>query len=175
MWSNNVTFGTEAFVNNNRGQTVHTADTAARILAHSSIQIFSNSVRFQGCCWAKPSFSSLQRFSIGFRSGDWLGHSRTLIYFFWSHSLVFLAVCFGVVVMLEDPTTTHVQCSDWGKELFAQHLTIYGPFVLSVKQSTCLLCRKTPPEHDASTPTLHWRYGVLGMILLLTPPNSEWS
>jgi len=39
-------------------------------------------------------FSSLQRFSIGFRSGDWLGHSRTLRCFLRSLSLVALAVCF---------------------------------------------------------------------------------
>ncbi|MED6242903.1 hypothetical protein ATANTOWER_011565 [Ataeniobius toweri] len=37
---------------------------------------------------------SLQRFLIGFKSGDWLGYSRTLRCFLRSHSLVTLAVCF---------------------------------------------------------------------------------
>jgi len=62
-------------------------------LAHSSIQVFSRSFRFWGCRWATQSFSSLHRFSIGFRSGDWLGHSRTLKCFLRSHSLAALAVC----------------------------------------------------------------------------------
>ena len=63
------------------------------ILVRSSLQILSKSLRFGGCRLAARSFSSLHRFSMGFRSGDWLGHSRTLICFFLSHS--FVPVCFG--------------------------------------------------------------------------------
>ena len=44
---------------------------------------------------ATQTFSSLHRFSMGLSSGDWLGHSRTLMCFFLSHSFVALAVCFG--------------------------------------------------------------------------------
>ena len=65
------------------------------ILVHSFLQILSKSLRFRGCCSATRSFSSLHRFLMGFRSGDWLGHYRTLICFFLSHSFVALAVCFG--------------------------------------------------------------------------------
>ncbi|KAJ0036111.1 hypothetical protein NQD34_004788 [Periophthalmus magnuspinnatus] len=42
---------------------------------------------FWGCCWATWTFNSLQRFSMGLRSGDWLGHSRTLKCFLRSQSL----------------------------------------------------------------------------------------
>ena len=112
----NLILGTETFVYNYRGQTfpvvlgqvcAHCSrdfgplwPTLAHfsplgplwpILAHSSIQIFSRSFRFRGCRWATRSFSSVQRFSIGFRSGDWLGHSRTLKCFLRSHSSVALA------------------------------------------------------------------------------------
>ena len=59
----------------------------------NSLQILSKSLRFRGCCLVTRSFSSLHRFLMGFRSGDWLGHSRTLICFFLSHSFVALAVC----------------------------------------------------------------------------------
>ncbi len=52
--------------------------TVAGILAHSSMQISSRAVMFWGCRWATRTFNSLQRFSMGLRSGDWLGHSRTL-------------------------------------------------------------------------------------------------
>ncbi len=65
------------------------------ILSHSSLQILSKSLRFRGWRLATRTFSSLHRFSMGLRSGDWLGHSRTLMCFFWSHSFVALAVCFG--------------------------------------------------------------------------------
>jgi len=53
------------------------------------------SLMFRGWCLATRTFSSLHRFSMGLRSGDWLGHSRTLMCFFLSHSFVALAVCFG--------------------------------------------------------------------------------
>ncbi|CDQ94710.1 unnamed protein product, partial [Oncorhynchus mykiss] len=69
--------------------------TVAGILTHSSMQISSRAVMFWGCCWATWTFNSLQRFSMGLRSGDWLGHSRTLKCFLRSHSFVARAVCLG--------------------------------------------------------------------------------
>ena len=42
-------------------------------------------------------FKSCHRFSIGFRSGFWLGHSNTWIYFELNHSIVALAVCLGLL------------------------------------------------------------------------------
>ncbi len=61
---------------------------------------------------------------------------------------------FGVIVMLEDPATTHLQCSYWGKEVVGQNLAIHGPIhpPLNTVQSSCPLCRKAPPKHDVSTP-----------------------
>ncbi len=50
------------------------------ILSHSSLQILSKSLRFRGSCLATRTFSSLHRFSMGFRPGDWLGPSRGLIH-----------------------------------------------------------------------------------------------
>uniref|UniRef100_A0A4W5L7R2 non-specific serine/threonine protein kinase n=1 Tax=Hucho hucho TaxID=62062 RepID=A0A4W5L7R2_9TELE len=69
--------------------------TVAGILAHSSMQISSRAVMFWGCRWATRTFNSLQRFSMGLRSGDWLGHSRTLKCFLRSHSFIARAVCLG--------------------------------------------------------------------------------
>ena len=93
------------------------------ILVHSSLQSLSKSLRFRGCRLATRSFSSLHRFSMGFRSGDWLDHSRTLICLFLSHSFVALAISF---VMLEDPSTTHFQFPSvrvlkMGREWVFQH------------------------------------------------------
>ncbi len=65
------------------------------ILCHSSLQILSSSVRLDGKHWWTAIFRSLQRCSIGFKSGLWLGHSRTVTELLWSHSFFILAVCLG--------------------------------------------------------------------------------
>ncbi len=64
------------------------------ILCHSSLQILSSSVRLDGKRWWTAIFRSLQRCSIGFKSGLWLGHSRTVTELLWSHSFViYLGPC----------------------------------------------------------------------------------
>jgi len=134
------------------------AHTAAGILAHSSIQVFSRSFRFCGCCWATWSFSSLHRFSIGFRSGD-----QDLEMLLTEPLLSCLCCVFGVIVMLED--TSHDPSSIlllreggcW------QNVSIHGPIhpALNTVQSAYLLCRKAPPKHDVSTPCF-----TVGMVFL---------
>ena len=67
------------------------------IFSHSSLQILSNSVRLDGECRYTAIFRSLQRCSIGFKSGLWLGNSRTFRDLSISHSCVVLAVCLGLL------------------------------------------------------------------------------
>ncbi len=87
-------------------------------LTHSSLQILSKSLRFRG--WRSTrTFSSLHRFSMGFRSGDWLGHSRTLMCFFLSHSFVALAVCFGSFSCWN-------QCPGWLQWVFLDFFCCYS-------------------------------------------------
>ncbi len=65
------------------------------IFWHSSLQILSSSVRLD---WERrwtAIFRSLQRCSIGFKSGLWLGPSRTFKVLPLSHHCVALAVCLG--------------------------------------------------------------------------------
>uniref|UniRef100_A0AAX7UCT8 NADH dehydrogenase [ubiquinone] iron-sulfur protein 5 n=1 Tax=Astatotilapia calliptera TaxID=8154 RepID=A0AAX7UCT8_ASTCA len=62
---------------------------------HRQKTIFSRAVMFWGCRRATRTFNSRHRFSMGLRSGDWLGHSRTFKCFLRSHSFVARAVCFG--------------------------------------------------------------------------------
>ncbi len=45
--------------------------------------------------FGNSNISSLHRFSMGLRSGDWVGHSRISMFFFLIHFFVALAVCFG--------------------------------------------------------------------------------
>ncbi len=70
---------------------------------------------------------------------------------------------FGIIVMLKDRATFHLQCPCWWKEVFSQNLTIHGPFhsFLYTDQSSWSLCRKTAPKHDVSTPMLHSRFFLL--------------
>ncbi len=82
------------------------------ILSHSSLQILSKSLRFRGWRLATRTFSCLHRFSMGLRSGDWLGHSRTLMLLL-EPLLCCLGHVFWVIVMLEYPSTTHFQCPGW--------------------------------------------------------------
>ena len=65
------------------------------ILAHSSTQTVFKSWRFRGPLLWTLIFSSFHRFSIGFKSGDWLGHSSSFIFFLWNQLRVSLAVCLG--------------------------------------------------------------------------------
>ncbi len=50
---------------------------------------------------------------------------------------------FGIIVMLKDPATFHLQCPFWWKEVFTQNLTIHGPIhsFLYTDQSSWSLCR----------------------------------
>ncbi len=124
--------------------------TAAGILAHSSIQVFSRSFRFWGCRWATLSFSSLHRFSIGFRSGDWLGHSRTLKCFLPSHSLVALAVCLGSLSCWKTQLRPIFNALTEGKEVVGQNLAIHGPIHPSSPQYGAVILsplQKSTPIH----------------------------
>ena len=71
------------------------AHVETAIFAYSSLQTISCSVRLDGECPWTAIFTSRHRFSIGFRSGLWMGHSNTWICFDLNHSIVALAVCLG--------------------------------------------------------------------------------
>lgn len=58
---------------------------------HFSIGIFAHS----SCAKASSSLKSHQRFSVGFKSDDWEGHSRTFQDLFLNQALTDLAVCLG--------------------------------------------------------------------------------
>ena len=62
---------------------------------HSSWQNFSSCVKFEGVRRCTASFSSHYRFSIGLRSGNWLGHFKTLILWLVNQTLVLLDTCLG--------------------------------------------------------------------------------
>ncbi len=138
------------------------------------MQISSRAVMFWGCRWATRTFNSLQRFSMGLRSGDWLGHSRTLKCFLRSHSFVARAVCLGSLSCWKTQSRFIFNALADGRRFslkISRYMAIHS--FLYTDQSSWSLCRKTAPKHDVSTPMLHSRYGVLWMQLsILSPPNT---
>ncbi len=96
-------------------------------LSHSSLQILSKSLRFRGWRLVTRTFNSLHRFSLGFKSGDWLCH------FFLRHSFVALAVCFGSLSC----RNTHPQpiinaLAGFNALALTVHGPIHRPFVAAV-------------------------------------------
>ncbi len=57
-------------------------------------------------------FSSPHSFSIGFRSGNWNGHSRSLVLCSVTHFCVVFEVCVWIIVRLEDPNMAHYKISN---------------------------------------------------------------
>ncbi len=139
------------------------------------MQISSRAVMFWGCRWATRTFNSLQRFSMGLRSGDWLGHSRTLKCFLRSHSFVARAVCLGSLSCWNTQPRFIFNALADGRRFSLKISRYMAPFILSFTQISRPgpFAEKQAPKHDVSTPMLHSRYGVLWMQLsILSPPNT---
>ncbi len=133
------------------------------ILCHSSLQILSSSVRLDGKRWWTAIFRSLQRCSIGFKSGLWLGHSRTVTELLWSHSFVILAVCLGSLSCWK--VNLRPSLRSWALwRRFSSRISLYfGRIHLSLdcNQSSCPCSWKTTPtawccHHHASLLGLYW-------------------
>uniref|UniRef100_A0A3P9DV41 Uncharacterized protein n=1 Tax=Maylandia zebra TaxID=106582 RepID=A0A3P9DV41_9CICH len=108
------------------------AHTVVGILAHSSMQIFSRAVMFWGCRRATRTFNSRHRFSMGLRSGDWLGHSRTFKCFLRSHSFVARAVCFGSLSCWKTQPRFIFKVLTDGRRFWLKISRYMAPFILSL-------------------------------------------
>ncbi len=132
------------------------------------------SLRFWGWRLATRTFSSLLRFSMGLRSGDWLDHSRTLMWFFLSHSFVALAVCFGSLSCWNThPRPIFNALAGFNALVLMVHGPVHRPF--DAVQLSCPLSRKTPPKHNVSTSMFDGGDGVLGVIGSIPPPPNTAS
>ncbi len=141
-----------------------------------SLQILSviKSLRFRGWRLATRTLSSLRRFSMGLRSGDWLGHSRTLMCFFLSHSFVTLAVCFGSLSCWNThPWPIFNALAGFNALALTVHGPVHRPF--DAMQLSCPLSRKTPPKHNVFTSMFDSGDGVLGVIGSMSPPPNTAS
>ncbi len=119
------------------------------ILCHSSLQILlSSSVRLDGKRWWTAIFRSLQRCSIGFKSGLWLGHSRTVTELLWSHSFVILAVCLGSLSCWKVKPSASLRSWATLEKVFVQDIPVLGRIhlPLNCNQSVLSLQLKNTPH-----------------------------
>ncbi len=95
-----LVLGDKTLVGNHRGQTFlvvgHQVCTHLRrdfvpLLFADPVQV----IKVSRLTFGNSNLQLPPQIFYGIRSGDWLGHSRTLMCFFLSHSFVALAVCFG--------------------------------------------------------------------------------
>ncbi len=133
------------------------------------LQILSKSLRFRGWCLATQTFSSLHRFSWRLWSGDWLGHCRTLMCFFLSHSFVALAMCFGSLSCWN----THPRpILDALASFNALALMVYmALYIVPLMRCSCPVpLAKKHPQSNVSMFD-----GVLGVIDSIPPPPNTAS
>ncbi len=132
------------------------------ILSQSSLQNCFNSATLEGFQAWKDCLRSCHSIPIGFKSGLWLGHSKTLILFFWSHSEVDLLVCLGSLsccitqVRLSLRSQTDVLLQDFLIECRIHGSINYG------KSSRSWSC-KAAPDHHTTTSMFDCWYDVLFM------------
>ncbi len=100
------------------------------------MQSSSRAVMFWGCRWATRTFNSLQRFSMGLRSGDWLGHSRTLKCFLRSHSFIARAVCLGSLSCWKTQPRFIFNALADGRRFSLKISRYMAPFILSFTQNS---------------------------------------
>ncbi len=84
--------------------------------------------------WCFGTFNSLQRFSMGLRSGDWLGHSRTLKCFLRSQSFVARAVCLGSLSCWKTQPRFIFNALADGRRFSLKISRYMAPFILSFTQ-----------------------------------------
>ncbi len=130
-------------------------------------RIVDSSVRLDGKRWRTAIFRSLQRCSIGFKSGLWLGHSRTVTELLWSHSFIILAVCLGSLSCWKVNLRPSLRSWALWRRFSSRISLVLGCIHLSLdcNQSSCPCSWKTPPQHDAATTMLHCWHRCIGQVM----------
>ncbi len=133
------------------------------ILCQSSLQILSSSVRLDGKRWWTAIFSLSRDAQLGFKSGLWLGHSRTVTELLWSHSFVILAVCLGSLSCWKVNLRPSLRSwALWRSSRISLYLAALSS--LDCNQLSCPCSWKTPPQHDAATTMLHC-WDCIGQVM----------
>ncbi len=94
-------------------------------------------------------FSSPHSFSIGFRSEDWNGHSRSLVLCSVTHFCVVFEVCVWIIVWLEDPNMAHYKISNRVSHLLFFYLLVFDIIhdVMYLNKMSRTSSRNIGPQH----------------------------
>ncbi len=102
---------------------------------------------------------------IGFKSGLWLGHSRTVTELLWRPLLRYFS-CVLRVMSCWKVNFGPVWGPEHSGEGFRPGYPVLGRIHLSLdcNQSSCPCSWKTPPQHDAATTMLHC-WDCIGQVM----------
>ena len=139
-----------------------------RIWGFSAVlQIFSSSVKLDRDLGLTDIFMSIQRCSIGFKSGLWLdtqGHSQSCPR---THSCIVLAVCIGSLFFWEMNLPEILSALD---QVFIKNISVLLCSAFPQPWPAHRPCHwKTPPKHDAATTMFHCGDGT-GQVM-----SGAWS
>ncbi len=136
---------------------IRTAQAVAGILFHSSIM--TSRYCWMLDTWYFYTFRLRMPYmcSVGFRSGDILGHSITFI----NKAVVILAVCLGWLLGWKT-------ISEGGHHLLLQNVTVHVGIHVSLNepQLPSTSSSHAAPDHDATTTMLDCRQGTIFLALL---------
>ncbi len=135
------------------------AQVVAGILFHSSIMTSRSFWMLDTWCFSTFRLRMPHMCSIGFRSGDILGHSITFT--FSSKAVVILAVCLGWLLCWK--TGSGGRASSSASECYN---TCWNPCSLNELQLPSTSSTHAAPDHDATTTMLDCRQGTIFLVLL---------
>ncbi len=115
-------------------------------------------------------FSSPHSFSIGFRSEDWNGHSRSMVLCSVTHFCVVFEVCVWIIVWLEDPNMAHYKISNRVSHLLIFYLLIFDRIhdAMCLNKMSRTSSRNIGPQHQN---TAVYFIVHMGYFLSLCSPN----
>ncbi len=116
-------------------------------------------------------FSSPHSFSIGFRSEDGNGHSRSLVLCSVTHFVLFLRFEFGLLSGLEDPNMAHYKISNRVSHLLIFYMLVFNRIhdAMCLNKMSRTSSRKIGPQHKKYSSIFHCTHGVL-FIPVCTKP-----
>ncbi len=135
------------------------------ILFHSSIMTSWSCWMLDTWCFSTFRLRMPHMCSIGFRSGDILGHSITFTFSFISKAVVISAVCLGSLLCWN---CRSAQFLKGGHHLLLQNVTVHVGIHVSFNEPQLPSTSSThaAPDHDATTTMLDCRQGTIFLVLL---------
>ncbi len=140
------------------------------ILAHSSWQNCCNSATLEGFRAWTAFLRSCHSISIGFRSGLWLGHSKSLHFVFLQPFRGGFAGVFWIIVLLQNPSSLQLAVTNRWPDIVLQDFLVDSRIHGSIyhSKSSRSWSSKTAPDHHTTTTIFYCWYDVLFLKCCVT-------